>query len=117
MIHLARLIALALGGAVLAWQGWNAHNGRFVHRFLVADLVVSLVLIVGSAWPGRRAAAVLLFWGYAALVGVFLSATTAGLLIDGYQRAGTILTTLGLIPCLACSIGLGRWLVTGGRDR
>jgi hypothetical protein len=43
-----RTLALGFGIAVLAWQGWNARNGRFVHPFLVSDVVVALLLVVAA---------------------------------------------------------------------
>jgi hypothetical protein len=48
--------------------------------------------------------------GFAALAGVFLVATTGGLLVDGFDP-GQALTTLGLVPCLAGLVVLSRWLV------
>jgi hypothetical protein len=114
MIRLARVTALGLGLAVLGWQGWNAYNGRFVHAFLISDLVIGLLLVVASAWPGDRTAAVLMLAGFSAMAGVFLSATTGRILPGSAFDPGTVLTTLGLIPCLIGAIGLGRRLSESG---
>jgi ABC-type thiamin/hydroxymethylpyrimidine transport system permease subunit len=109
MILPARITAAALGLAVLAWQAVNARNGRFLHPFLVADLIIGLWLVAAALWPGRRGPAAALLAGVSALAGVFLAATTGRALTGGYDL-GTFLTTLGLVPCLACAFGLGLWL-------
>lgn len=108
MIRLARWMALTLGLAVLGWQGWNAHKGRFVHPFLVSDIVVGLLLVVASAWPSDRTATALMLACFSALGAVFLSATTSRLLLGAAFDPGTVLATLGLIPCLIGAIVLGR---------
>ena len=110
MILAARITAASLGLAVLAWQVVNARRGRFVHPFLVADLVLGLFLVAAAVLPGRRGPALAMLAGFAALAGVFLSATTGRLLLGGYDT-GTALTTLGLVPCLAGALGLARWLL------
>ena len=61
-------------------------------------------------WPGDRGPAVAMLAGFAAPAGVFLAATTGGLLVDGFDP-GRALTTLGLVPCLAGRVVLSRWLV------
>jgi cytochrome bd-type quinol oxidase subunit 1 len=114
MIRAARLTAAAVGLAVLAWQIWNARNGRFVHAFLVSDVVVAVLLIAASAWPGERPAATLMMAGFAAMAAVFLSATTGRLLVGGEFDPGTVLTAVGLLPCLLGAIGLGRRLIVAG---
>src|SRR5262249_54234665 len=50
-------------------------------------------------WPGDRAPAVAMLAGFAALAGGFLTATTGGLLVDGFDP-GWALTTpgTGLLP-------------------
>lgn len=109
MIRPTRLGAAALGVALLAWQVVNAARGRFVHAFLVPDLVLGVGLL-GSALIRRdRPAAAALLAMFAATLGVFLSATSARLLLGGYDL-GTALTSLGLVPCLAACVVLGRWL-------
>lgn len=109
-----RLLALGLGASVLAWQGGNALQGRFLHPFLVSDIAMSLVLVVGGLWPGERGAAAVMLGGFAALGGIFLSATTGRLLLGGYRDPGTVLTTLGIVPCLAAAVALGRRLARPG---
>jgi hypothetical protein len=109
MIRFSRAVALVLGLAVLGWQAVNARNGRLVHLFLVADLAIGLALIVAALWPGERGAAAGMLAAFSALAGVFLAATTGRLLLGGYDL-GTALTSLGLVPCLACAGALGRWL-------
>ena len=110
MLRRARTTAAALGLAVLAWQVGNAARGRFVHPFLVADLILGVGLIVASAWPGRRGPALAIFAGFAALGGVFLAASTGRALLGGFD-VGTGLAGLGIVPCLVGAIGLGRWLM------
>ncbi len=105
----ARISAAVVGGLVLAWQIGNALRGRFVHEFLVADLVLAPILLLGSFVRSDRRAGATMLAGFAALGGVFLCATTMRLLRGGYDL-GTALTTLGLIPCLAWSLWLGKWL-------
>lgn len=109
-MRLARWTALILGLAVLGWQGWNARNGRFVHAFLVSDIVVALLLVVASRWSSNRTAAVLMMAGFSAMAAIFLSATTGRLLLGNAFDPGTVLTTFGLIPCLIGAIVLGRGL-------
>lgn len=109
-MRLARFTALSLGLAVLGWQGWNAQNGRFVHVFLISDLVVALLLIVAAGWSRDRTAAALMLAGFSAMTAVFLSATTGRWLVGAKFDPGTVLTTLGLLPCLAGAIVLGRKL-------
>ena len=98
---MTRATAILLAAAVLAWQAGNAVQGHFVHRFLVADLAASAILLTGAVWAERRTADVIMLVGFSALFGIFLSATTGGLLVDGYHRTGTFLTSLGLVPCVA----------------
>jgi hypothetical protein len=105
-----RAIALALALAVLAWQVANAARGRFVHRYLFADLVASLVLIAGAVCRSQRCASVVMLVGFSALSAVFFAATSGGLLVDGYRTTGTALTTLGLVPSLTCAAVLARGL-------
>lgn len=114
MIRGARGTAALLALAVLGWQAWNARQGRFVHLFLVSDIVVALLLLVGSAWLAERTAAALMMAGLSALAGVFLSATTGRLVLRQPLDGGTVLTALGLVPCVAVAAGLARWLVREG---
>ena len=110
MIRLARVAAVGVGAGVLAWQVVNAVQGRFVHAFLIPDLVIAPILIGAALCPADRWAAPVLLAGFAAMAGVFLAAAT-GRLISGRQLdPGTWMTTVGLVPCLACALGLGRWL-------
>jgi hypothetical protein len=99
--------------AVLGWQVVNAAHGRWLHPFLIADLVVGGFLIGAAFWPGRRGSMLAMLAGFSALAGVFLSATTSRLLLGGYDL-GTALTSLGLIPCLVYAIGLGIILARSG---
>ncbi len=114
MIRASRIVAAALGAAVLGWQVVNWRNGRFVHDFLPADLILGTFLVVSALWKGERGAAAAMLGGFAAMGGVFLSATTLRMLRGGYDM-GTALTTLGLVPCLIHTTGLGRWLVRSER--
>lgn len=116
MIRILRATALGLAMIVFAWQGWNAVQGHFVHRFLVADIVASLVLVTGGVWHQRRVSAVLMLVGFSALGAIFLTATTAGLLVDGYRATGTALTTIGLVPCATGVVLLGRRICSGEFD-
>ncbi len=104
-----RIVAYALGLAVLGWQAWNAARGRFLHPFLIADIGVGIGLIVAASWPGQRGPAVALLAGFAALGGIFLAASTGRLLLGGLD-AGTVLAGFGILPCLVEAIALGRWL-------
>jgi hypothetical protein len=103
----ARITAVVLALVVLAWQVGNATAGRFVHPFLVADLVVSAWLLAGSAWPGRRGAALLLVSGFGAMLGVFLSAVT-GRMIAGHFDPGTVAAAFGIVPCVLGIAQAGR---------
>lgn len=103
----ARRIAALLALAVLAWQAGNALAGRFVHPFLVADLILAAWLLAASAWPRPRVASVALIAGFGAMLGVFLSAVTARLL-SGQFDPGTLAAALGLAPCVAGILLAGR---------
>lgn len=109
MLSTSRVVAAVLGLIVLGWQGWNAWRGDFYHRFLAADLLLGSFLLAASAWRPDRTAAVLMLAAFSATGGVFLAATT-GTLIRGGYGLGSAATTLGLIPCIARSVVLGRWL-------
>ena len=111
MIRLARGVSIAVGLAVLGWQAVNAYHGKFVHRFLIADLAIVAVLVLGASWRAERPAAVVMLAGLSAMVGVFLSATTGRMILSEAGGTGTNLTTAGLVPCLGVAIGLGHWLV------
>ena len=80
MLRLARINAALLALAVIAWQAGNAAHGRFVHPFLVADLLVAAWLLAASVWPERRIARAALLTSHAAMFGVFLSAVTGRML-------------------------------------
>ena len=110
MIRRTRIVAALLGLAVLAWQVVNAARGRFVHAFLIPDLVIAPALIIASAWPNERRAALGMLAGYSAMAGVFLAATTGRLIVEDSYDLGTTLTTAGLLPCVICAVGLARWL-------
>lgn len=111
MIRVARVISFALGAAVLGWQGVNASHGRFVHFFLVPDLVIGAGLIAGAFWPVERVAALAMLAGHSAMAAVFLCATSGRLLMEPEKYdPGTRLTTIGLVPCVVVAFGLGRWL-------
>lgn len=105
----SRATAGGLALAVLGWQGVNAASGRFVHPFLIADLVVGVALIVSASWPGDRGPALAMLAGFAAMAGVLLAASTGRLLAGGFD-AGTRLAAIGVVPCLTGAIALGRHL-------
>jgi hypothetical protein len=109
MLSNSRVAAATLGLIVLGWQGWNAWRGDFYHRFLVADLLLGSALIVAASWRPDRASAVMMLAAFSAMGGVFLAATTGALLRGGYDL-GAAATTVGLIPCLAHGVVLGRRL-------
>lgn len=114
MIRRARAASLLIGGAVLGWQFVNAAKGRFLHFFLVPDLVVGAILLMAGLWPARRAAAIAMLAGHAAMAAIFLCATSGRLLVAPEQYdAGTRLTTFGILPCVAVAVGIGRWLAVG----
>jgi hypothetical protein len=98
----------------LAWQCSPGRDGTpatgVIHPFLVSDVVVGLLLVVAAVWPGERGPAAAMLAGFAAMGGVFLSATSGRLLLGNYRDLGTVLTTLGLVPCLARAIALGHRL-------
>ena len=106
----ARFSGAALGLVVLGWQGVNAWNGRFVHPFLVADLVAGLVLVAAAVWPGDRGAGLALLAAFAALGGVLLSASTGRWLEGGGFDRGRVLAAVGVVPCAAAVVLLARRL-------
>jgi hypothetical protein len=116
IMRATRLTASALGLAVLGWQGWNAYQGKFVHFFLAADIVVALLLVAASLWPAERPAAAAMLAAFSALAAVFFSATSGRLLMGGYADPGTILTTLGVAPCVVGAVVLGCRLAKEGRS-
>ena len=115
MLRHSRINAALVAIAVLGWQVGNAVAGRFVHPFLVADLLVAAWLLAASCWPGPIVARVALLSGHGAMLGVLLSAVT-GRMLDGHLDAGTIAAAIGLVPCLAGIVWAGR--ISGdGRSR
>ncbi|MEW4570829.1 hypothetical protein AB1L88_23430 [Tautonia sp. JC769] len=106
-LTLARLTAALLALVVLAWQVGNAAAGRFVHPFLVADLIVSAWLLLAASWPNPRPASLALLPGFGAMLGVFLSAVTARLLA-GHLDPGTLAAAVGILPCLSGMVLAGR---------
>ncbi len=82
-------MGLELGRAGLAGLEYVSH-GRFVHAFLVSDLVVGLLLVVASAWPTERTATTLMLAGFSAMAAVFLSATTGRILLGRAFDPGTV---------------------------
>lgn len=58
-----RLLAGTLGFLILAWQLGNAWRGRFLHDFLVPDLVVAGILIWGAMLESSRTSRRLLLVG------------------------------------------------------
>lgn len=108
----ARISGALLGLAVLGWQGVNAINGRFVHPFLVADIVVGLALVAAAVWPGGRGPALALLGSFGALGGILLSATTGRWLDGGGFDLGRALAALGVVPCVAAA-----WLLARGLAR
>ena len=111
MIRTARIVSFAIGAAVLGWQGVNAANGRFVHFFLIPDVVIGCMLIAAGSWPSERAAAVAMLAGHAAMAAVFLCASGGRLLVEPEKfDAGTRLATFGMVLCALIAGGIGRWL-------
>ncbi|WP_152051546.1 hypothetical protein [Tautonia marina] len=106
-LTLARLTAAILALVVLAWQAGNAAAGRFVHPFLIADLILSTWLLLAAFWPHDRPASLALLSGFGAMLGVFLSAVTARMLA-GSLDPGTIAAGLGILPCLLGALLAGR---------
>jgi len=107
MLRWARTIAGLTGIAVVFWQLGNAAVGRFVHPFLVSDLIVSAWLLVASVWPGNHGAAVGVLGGLGAMFGVFLSAVTGRMLVGAFDL-GTAAAAVGLVPSLVgmvCAAG------------
>lgn len=115
-LTLARLTAAVLALVVLAWQAGNAAAGRFVHPFLIADLILSTWLLLAAFWPHDRPASLALLSGFGAMLGVFLSAVTARMLA-GHLDPGTIAAGLGILPCLAGIILTARSLSTTTTSR
>lgn len=109
MLRHARRTAAILALVVLAWQGGNAAAGRFIHPFLIADLIIAAWLLLGWRWPDDRQSAILLLSGFGAMLGVFLSAVT-GRMLSGQFDPGTIAAGLGIIPCVAGLLLAGRSL-------
>lgn len=107
MIVRCRVVAVGLGLAILLWQAGNAFRGAFFHPFLIADGVAAALLLIGGTIPRDRASATTMLAAFSATGGVFLAASTAALLRDGFS-VGRVMTGLGLIPCLACAVALAK---------
>lgn len=108
-LRLARHTAAILALVVLAWQGGNAAAGRFLHPFLIADVIIAAWLLLGWRWPDDRRSAILLLSGFGAMLGVFLSAVT-GRMLSGQFDSGTLAAGLGIIPCVVGILLAGRSL-------
>jgi hypothetical protein len=107
MIAVCRVVAIGLGLAILLWQAVNAVRGEFLHPFLIADVVAAALLLVGGALPRDRASAPVMLAAFSTTGGVFLAASTAAILGDGFSL-GRLMAGFGMIPCLACSAALAR---------
>lgn len=110
MIRLARVFALSIGGLTLLWQAWEVINGRLFNQFLIADVLLGLGLIVAALLRNRLYSSLAMLIAYAYSVGVFMVATTGGLLMSKYDF-GAFTTTLGLVPCSLFTVFLCRWLI------
>lgn len=109
MIRTSRAGATVLGLILLAWQVVNASRGRFVHPFLIADLMVAVLLLISSSLPNDRTGSAVMLAAFSATAGVFLAATTAAILRDGYSL-GRVMTGVGLVPCVIFAVALGKSL-------
>lgn len=109
MIRSARIFAALIGGLTLMWQGGEVLNGELLNRFLVADIILGLLMIVAAALPRRYDSVLAMLVAYAYSSGVYAVATTGGLLLGSYDF-GAFTTTLGLVPCAIFVILLSRWL-------
>ena len=108
-----RLLAATMGAAILAWQVGNAFGGKFIHRFLVADLIAAGGLVGACCVRDRRVAAVGMLVGFAGLGGVLLAASTGALLVDGFDL-GRAMAALGVVPCAVGAASLARRLTGPG---
>lgn len=98
MVKLARVFAFLVGGLTLVWQGWEVISGRLFNQFLIADIILGIFLIAAAMLPNRFHSALAMLVAYAYSGGVFVVATTGGLLLSKYNF-GAFTTTLGLISC------------------
>ncbi|MBW4558337.1 MAG: hypothetical protein KME59_20900 [Trichormus sp. ATA11-4-KO1] len=110
MIRLARVFSLLIGGLTLIWQGWEVVNGRLFNQFLIADIILGIFMIIAAVLPNRFKSVLTMLVAYAYSGGVYMVATTGGLLLSEYNF-GAFTTTLGLFPCIIFVILLSRWLV------
>lgn len=105
----ARVFAYIVGGLTLLYQVLEVSSGNLTNRFLVADIILGVGLIAAAVVPARLAASLAMLAGYSYAAGVFVSATTGGLLQAEYDL-GAASTTVGLVPCVVFIVLLGRWL-------
>ncbi len=110
MIRLARSFAFLIGSLTLVWQAWEVSQGRLFNQFLVADIILGILLMVAAGLPNRFNSVLTMLIAYAYSCGVFMVATTGGLLLSTYDF-GAFTTTLGLIPCSVFTILLSHWLI------
>jgi hypothetical protein len=110
MTRLARIFAFLIGGLTLLYQVGEVLSGRLFNQFLVADLVLGILMIAAAGVPNRFNSVLAMLVAYAYACGVFMVATTGGLLISRYDF-GAFTTTVGLFPCSIFTVLLSRWLV------
>ncbi len=103
----SRIAAIVLAAIILAWQGWNAATGKFLHRFLIGDLVAAAILMATAFdKAGGRRLQVGLLIGFATMGGVLLAAVGATL-VDGFQ-VGRLAAAVGLAVCVFGAAAVGR---------
>lgn len=114
-IWYARVFAVVVGGLTLIYQIWQVSSGNGANQFLVADIVLGVCLIVSASLSARFVAALAMLAAYSYAAGVYVVATAGGLLLGMYDL-GVASTTLGLVPCVAFIILLGRWLSSASQQ-
>lgn len=111
ILTLSRVVAALVGVGTFVflflYDSWHADN-----LFLVPDLVLCLVLLVGAVLPARLARPGLLF-GFGLAAGVLMT-SVASYAVRGAFGAVSL---LGVLACLGCALALYRGATADGAAR
>jgi peptidoglycan/LPS O-acetylase OafA/YrhL len=105
-MKLVRILAFSTGILTLVWQILQIVKGNGQNIFLIADIILSVLLMVTALLKPNAKNTSLLIIALGFACGVFATATFGGLTMGTYNF-GAFTTTVGLAICLASLL----WLI------
>ncbi|MEM8857973.1 MAG: hypothetical protein AAGD96_06610 [Chloroflexota bacterium] len=106
-LKIARIAAVIVGLATVAWQIFEWVNGRGANQFFLADIVIGLFLAGSAVITNKQSAKLLMLIGFALISGVFAVASLGAISLADYTL-GPLTTTIGLSVCLPMIVLLAR---------